>query len=317
MIIIEKDKHIKETEPFFSAIQAYDSWVLEQEFNNDQTTFISLGDLFHNALPTPKEYDEAEKFFAKSKFKKIILLAGNHDFSGTRNSHSILPLQNNPRIELILEPCQKVIEGKTFLFLPYYTQSSVLPPMKEYYSNLPEEYKINDYILYHFDDETIQYGKHKTGIDISYLKGTRVGGHIHKSQKNYELGMPVQSRFDEKGEKNNLLSIADKATYIEVPKFLDYYEVEYGKDLPKVEALYQIWDIKNAPSNKQARKFYKEKYSSIHIRDIEVKEQKEDEITHKGETKKSILEYFNYYIEKRTDLPDWTKDRLRELIQKR
>lgn len=302
MVLIEKDKHLKEAEPFFSAIKDYHNCVLDQEFNNENTTYISLGDLFHSSLPTPKEYDEMERFLNSSKFRKIYLIAGNHDYSGSKKSYSILPLQNNPRVKLVLEPTLIGIEHNSYLMLPHLPGSK----MKQVYENLPGNLSQADYILYHFEDETIQYGGHKNGINISYLRGKRIGGHIHKSQTNYELGMPVLSRYDERGDKNTLFSIENNVeSFIEIPKFLDYYSVEYGQELPAVEAKYPIWDVLNAPSTKLVD--MKDSY----IHKIEVVK-KDKNIETKSASR--IEDFLNNYISNRDDIIDWAKIRLRDLI---
>jgi len=316
MIIIEKDKHTKAKAPFWRAHIEYHKWFLEQDFNNENNTFISLGDLFDCAIPTPDEVDSIISLYAKSKFKKIYLLAGNHDYSDSLKVHSILPLRNNPRVELILEPCQKIIEGKKFFFMPHYVHSENFLPMREFYENPPSEFVENDYLCFHIEDETIQFGKNKTGIDLSKWKGKRLGGHIHKIQKNYELGMPVQSRFDEKGQINNLLCISDKEQYIPIPKFLDFYDAMYGEPLPKVEAMFPIWDIHDAPSSSEGRKYY----FGNHIRKVFVKNEKKDAVEIKKNQpakRKTLVEFFQEYIAKRTDLSSSTIDRLKNTISKK
>lgn len=314
MIIIEKDKHTINKQPFWNAHLDYHFWLLNQSFNNESNTFISLGDLFHNALPDPDEMDAIIALYEQSKFKKIYLLAGNHDWSDSKKSFSILPLRNNPRVELILEPCQKIIEGKKFMFMPHYVYSETFSPMKEYYQNPPQELIDNDYLCYHVEDETISFGKRKKGIDLSKWKGKRLGGHIHKIQHNYEIGMPIQSRFDEKGQKNNLFCISDKESFIDIPKFVDYYDIEYGQDVPEVEAKYPLWDIHNAPSVKAAKKLY----SNLFIHKVYIANKKQEEVQAKKESgSKALMNYFNNYISKRNDVPQYIQDKLREIIAKR
>jgi hypothetical protein len=169
MIIIEKDRHLCKEQPFFNAHKDLNDWYCSQDFNEPSTTFISLGDWFDTAIPNPEEVDESERFFNNTKFDKIYLLAGNHDFSTYEKTYSILPLRNNPRVEIITEPCVKTIQGKIFAFLPFIKN---LSHMRELYSNLSDEFVNAEYVCFHFEDETISFGKkgQKTGIDLSYLK---------------------------------------------------------------------------------------------------------------------------------------------------
>lgn len=37
MIIVEKDRHMKQEEPFFSAQVDYNNWFLDKDFNNEST----------------------------------------------------------------------------------------------------------------------------------------------------------------------------------------------------------------------------------------------------------------------------------------
>ena len=313
MIIVEKDRHMTRNEPFFSAHKDYDNWLINNSvLNSKENTYISLGDWYTLATPKPDEIDETERFFNEFHCHKIIL-AGNHDFSDTDKIWSIYPLANSVNTEIILEPCVRTIGNNTFAFLPFYKHLKNYPPMKEYYSNLGEEFVNADYVCYHFEDETINFGKNRKGIDISYLKGKRLGGHVHCSQKNYEIGMPIISRYDERNQKNNLFCIKDKEEFfIDIPKFIDYYSVEYGKKLSEIEAKYPIWNIESAPSRKQAKEFYNN-LKDYEIHEIKVLNKKEKQIeNHSNE--KSIISIFNDYIEKRKDLTTESISRLRQIV---
>lgn len=317
MIIIEKDKHLRREEPFFNAHKDYFDWLIHQSFNNNKNTFISLGDFFHTSHPTPDEVDLAIASLNKLLFKDMYILVGNHCYSSLLKTYSILPLANNPRVHIISKPCQIKIENKTFLFLPFYKDELFdIPPMKDYYSNLPKEFHTNDYICHHIEDETVSFGKKNTGIDLSYLTGKRIGGHIHKSLPNYEIGMPILSRADERGEKSTLFAIdGDKEFFISIPSLVDYYDVLYGEDLPEVEARYPLFDIIDAPSYKQARTFYREKNPAIRIHAIKLSEEKEESIKAIDNVSGiTIKDHFESYIEERTDLPEWAISKLRELV---
>lgn len=301
MIILEKDRHERGDSPFFEAHKFYNNWLLNKDFNNESTNFISLGDWFHSSHPTPEEIDEEMRFLSNSKMK-FFLLAGNHDWSGVLKQYSILSFRNLPNVEIICEPCVKTIEGKTFAFLPHYKNLKV---MKELYTNLSEEFINADYVCYHFEDET------QRGIDISYLKGKRFGGHIHTQCKNYELPMPITSRYDERGLDNGIYNLTE-GKIISVPKLIDYYDIEYGDEVPIGLAMFPMINIKNAPSKQLAQEKYKDNY----IHEIYVVNKKKEKIVSCVDEKKiSILDFFNNYIKDRNDLENSTKLRLKNYIR--
>ena len=301
MIILEKDRHERGDSPFFEAHKFYNDWLLDKDFNNESTNFISLGDWFHSSHPTPEEIDEEMRFLSNSKMK-FFLLAGNHDWSGVLKQYSILSFRNLSNVEIICEPCVKTIEGKTFAFLPHYKNLKV---MKELYTNLSEEFINADYVCYHFEDET------QHGIDISYLKGKRFGGHIHTQCKNYEIPMPITSRYDERGLDNGIYNLTEDKI-ISVPKLIDYYDIEYGDEIPIGLAMFPMINIKNAPSKQLAQEKYKDNY----IHEIYVVNKKKEKIVSCVDDKKiSILDFFNNYIKDRNDLEDSTKLRLKNCIR--
>jgi len=310
MIIVEKDRHMTRNEPFFSAQKDYNNWLVDSPYSKEDNTYISLGDWYSLATPKPDEIDETERFFKDFKPRKIIL-AGNHDFSDTDKLWSIYPLKNSDNTEIILEPCIKIIEGHTFAFLPFYKHLKDYPPMREYYSNLSDKFINAEYVCYHFEDETVSFGKNRKGIDLSYLKGKRLGGHVHCSQKNYEIGMPIISKYDERQQINNFFSIDDKKEYfIDIPKFVDFYSLEYGEEVRNVEAKYPIWNINNAPSRKQAF----EKYHELFIHDIKVANKKDHNIQSGLNQGSSILDFFKDYIGKRSDFTDDSVSKLKNII---
>ncbi len=301
MIILEKDRHERGDSPFFEAHKFYNNWLLDKDFNNESTNFVSLGDWFHSSHPTPEEIDEEMRFLSNSKMR-FFLLAGNHDWSGVLKQYSILSFRNLSNVEIICEPCVKTIEGKTFAFLPHYKNLKV---MKELYTNLSEEFINADYVCYHFEDET------QHGIDISYLKGKRFGGHIHTQCKNYELPMPITSRYDERGLDNGIYNLTE-GKIISVPKLIDYYDIEYGDEIPIGLAMFPMINVKNAPSKQLAQEKYKDNY----IHEIYVVNKKKEKIVSCVDEKKiSILDFFNNYIKDRNDLENSTKLRLKNYIR--
>lgn len=302
MILVEKDRHVRGQEPFFSAHKTYNDWFVKQDFDSKENVFISLGDWNHSSHPTPEEIDESMRFFNMSKIDKFFILGGNHDWSGVLKQYSILSFRNLSKVNVILEPCVHTIQGKTFAFLPHYKN---LKTMKELYTNLDDEYINADYVCYHFEDET------QGGIDISYLKGKKLGGHIHTKCKNYELPMPITSRYDERGLDNGLYNL-DEDKIIPAPKLIEYYDVEYGDEVGVGLTPFPLLNILNAPSKSLAEEKYKDNY----IHEIYVVNKKREKIRDYHEGKKtSIVDFFNNYIKDRDDLEDWASARLKNYIR--
>lgn len=319
MIVFCGDTHFRGEYPFFEAGKSFMDWFANQWWNTEENTLIHLGDVTHGSLITGKVYREVVDWFLnKLNFSRIIVLAGNHDYHRHSKSSSIDPLKALNDVEVYDTPQSIEVEGKHMLMLPYYYSSLVdgLPPMKDYYQSLPQEWTgIEwDYILGHYNDETEKvFG---TYIDTSYLKGKRILGHIHFPRGNY-IGTPVITRKDESGNNNQILvDDGKKLESYPTPRFLDYYEVTYSESLTEVEAEYPIWDVIDAPSEDAAY----EMYDSATIRKVHLKnERKKDESTEddNGEVgatqEKSVKEHMEDFFSKHS-YSDKTKEKVLEVL---
>lgn len=323
-IIVEKDRHMMFKEPFFSAQKAYIDWFLEQPWNNEENTFISLGDFFDKAYPQPPVYDLAHYWLSKAKFKRIIINVGNHDFrrdpKTKKVSLSVDPLSNDPRVEIISQPQQLNIDGVSAFVLPYLVSSTVEEKtMVDFYAKYIEDHKDhdNDYLFYHFEDEINAFHAHNA-VDLSLMKGKRCGGHLHMILPGYELGMPVNHRYDERGQKNTLLSINTNTLeekIVEVPKFLDYYSVSYPDALPEVDAVFPIWDIENCNLKEEDIKSY---YGDIFIRQInkEFKKEVSESKKVKNAERLSMKEWFELFV-KEKKIDSFLESKLKPIIERR
>ena len=93
---------------------------------------------------------------------------------------------------------------------------------------------------------------------------------------------------------------------------LDYYDFEYGDEIPIGLAMFPMINIKNAPSKSLAQEKYKDNY----IHEIKVVNKKQKEIINKSDEKKiSIIDFFNNYIKDRNDLESWTITRLKNCVR--
>ncbi|KKL93117.1 hypothetical protein LCGC14_1877880 [marine sediment metagenome] len=316
-IICCGDTHFKVESPFFEAGQSFMKWFVEQDFNNENNYLVHLGDVYHQSRPNPRVIKVVENWFLnKLKFKKMYILSGNHGYNRARNSYAGSPLTNFGNIELLKEPQTFNIESLKFLSLPYYYPFILkdIPPMEEYYSNLPEELRVKvDFIVSHVEDETSHFSDYY--CDLSYLKGQRISGHIHIPSGHF-LGSAFISRYDEKGKSGNLeiIDIETKNTkLIPIPRFLDYYDVNYPDSIPKVSAEFPIWNIHDISDKESVL----EQYPDIYIHEM-FKKQTRKKLKRKdiSTSKKSIMEYFKEYIQLNKYIDDRLESRLIELIKK-
>src|SRR5208282_965694 len=296
-IVFVGDFHVRREDPFFSSFISFKDWFSNLPLNNETNTLILTGDIFHYPVPKSQDFKTMGKLVLKDlKFKDIYICSGSHDYSRKYgNSLDVLSIFDN--VHPMLYPQQVEIEGKKFLFLPYYYRGqNDLPPMKEYYENLPEEMRTNDFIVGHFFEE------HEQGfgdfIDISYLKGTRIFGHRHIPMQDYYIGTPNITRFDEKGKDGHIeIYYQNFMSSIAVPKFLDYFDLDLEKDnsVPDKGIPYCIWDVYNCPNKSTAI----QKYGPIYLREVHKKIEEAGEYDKVRRTgKRTLHQYMIDYITK-------------------
>lgn len=281
-IIIEGDRHIKRKEPYFSALSLYSNWILEQDWNNKANSFMSVGDLFDTASPTPSEYKLIIKFIQESKFKKIYILAGNHDYSRTKEQFSLMPLEEFSNVEIIYREKALEINGVNLLMLPYFYPHlhEDVTTMEEYYGNLhntPLGKKQYDYILGHLYMEDM-FGSH---CDIMNLKGHIIAGHDHIARAVNDraeyIGVPLPTRISDKGQEFHLIELNESGkNYISIPKFIEYREVSYPDPLPETDSPFTIWDIKNVVSAETAKELYGKASDQLFIRELSYRKEVHD-----------------------------------------
>ena len=226
-------------------------WLFSQEFNNKNNYLLLLGDLCE--VNSPYELFEVfmDYFLNKSKFKKIYIVQGNHDCV---NLSTILALfRPLPNVEIITDVTSFKLENTNMIFLPYYNHEGTSKiPMVERYSNLESEFTENySYGFGHIEDDTEHFSK--KFCDTSKLKvSTWMNGHIHTSNiqnGGHYLGAPILNSSTESGKIPYIARInLESKDYelIEVPKFLEYYEVEYPNKLPKIDTKYGLFLVKNS-----------------------------------------------------------------------
>jgi len=268
-IVVVGDLHIRAKEPYFSSGKMFFEWFVKQPFNKKENVLVLLGDIFHESISNGDvNHLVIDIFLNQLKFHQIIVLQGNHDYSKQKGL-GIKPLLAFENVEIITKPEERFILGVKTLLLPfYYNRSNDLPPMEEYYSDLPQSFNRSyDFIFTHITDETQpMFGKF---INISYLNGKRVSGHIHFESKNY-LGSPLVTRKDEMGKICSIGVINSQSLImkkISVPRFIDFAYINFGDPLFRTGKNILLYIINNAPDNIQS---VLKKYGSVWIHEINI-----------------------------------------------
>ena len=249
--IICNDIHLQKSEPKRSQCLDFLEWLFSQDFNNKDNYLTFGGDLVE--INSPFECFEVfvDYFVNKSKFKKIFIVQGNHDCVNISTVLSLFrPLKN---VEIITDVTSFKLENTNMIFLPYYNHEGTSKiPMIERYSHLESEFtETYDFGISHVEDETNHFSK--KFCDTSKLKVKQwLNAHIHTenvTKGGHYLGSPTLNSSTESGKTPYIASIdLEKATYelIEVPKFMEYYEVSYPNPLPKIETKYGLFLVTNS-----------------------------------------------------------------------
>ena len=314
-IVVTADIHARIEDPFFTAHDLFFKWFLDDSgLNEKENTLIDLGDLFHNSRPNPRTIQQVNTFFQNLSIRSVYLQAGNHDYNADRHSWSIDAIPNSPTEDTIVykikNPMEIMISNKVRIyFFPFMPRRDIIEwtngeyrTLKDLYESYRDDSNFDpDFLFYHFPDETQAFGGIANGINLSWFKtGQLVGGDIH-IQTNRYIGTPFPTRKDEAGQTGHLLIIdteTKKVEYVEVPQFMDYPVVKYGKDLP--ESKYpRAYIFEDAPSRGAVYSRYEIEEPSIY-HEIKVKEDASKSILTGDSTEgKTVKDFFKELAEKK------------------
>jgi hypothetical protein len=291
-LIVVGDIHLQDKEPKKSNGIDTLNWIFDnKDLNNEKNDLVMLGDIAEINSPFKIYSVYVDLFTNKSRFNKIRIIQGNHDLM---NIDSILdlfsPLKN---VEVITD--WKIIDfyNTKILALPYYNhESTERKSMKEVYSHLYENEEIKDvefdYCMGHIEDETNHFSS-KNFCDLSQLKVKHfLHGHIHTcnlDKGGRYLGSACMNSSTEHGN-TKYLAIIDGETkefeLKEIPKFMEYYTVEYPNKLEKPKTRYAIFTVKGVLDknvaleeySKQAKElgfeFYTNKVLKQRVTEVEI-----------------------------------------------
>lgn len=238
---------------------------------------IVLGDLSDSALNPGMVVKQLEQFadICSRKFKKTFILKGNHDeklYQGVPHlSFEFFKLKSN--ITVLDTPAEVLnIEGYKILSLPFYSYRTDLPPLWDYYANLPDSISSQQYdlVIGHFADTSAPVFEHQ--VDITYLQ-TKITalGHIHTRSSAHYVGSLFPCKISEQTGKSRavweLHKEGDKLKKKEIPlpSFCEYAFIDYPEALPETDPnKVIIWTVNNCDVESVAKEFYK----GVHIRGV-------------------------------------------------
>jgi hypothetical protein len=258
-MLVIADLHIKEKEPFLSAIKK-----LFEDLNtfNPDEILVFLGDEFDNSSPSWSCFALFAEFISSRK-NDVYILNGNHTYS-KRKGFVLEGFSNFKNVHIILTPTVYDIEGKKCLFLPYLEVDN-----KVYYTDykFSETENFFDYIFTHLTPWKVAFGEE--GIDFNNLKGTFIHGHIHMQldfKDDYEnkhmiVGVPIPTRHLEQLQKHRILEIKNgNVNIIYIPQYFTYETLQFGEEPSNKN---NILNVKNVPSWEALYKTYRQ----YHIRE--------------------------------------------------
>lgn len=253
-LVVVGDIHLQSKSPKYENALDVLNWIFEQDFNDEKNELLLLGDLAEVGSPYEIYSVYVDLFTNRSKFHKIRIIQGNHD---SVNLSSILSLFSPlPNVEVIQD--WRIIDfyNCKILALPFYNHEGVADkqPMTEVYSNLYKNEELMnmeiDYCCGHLESDRCHFAKKY--CDLSKLTNVKhfLHGHIHNCDidKGY-LGSACMNSVSESGVDKKIAIIdgeTKECEFITLPKYLEYYSVEYPNPLPKIDTKYGIFLVTNS-----------------------------------------------------------------------
>lgn len=276
--------------------------------SKDREELLCLGDCTDSAILPGKEIAQLKRFveIAKSKFKKVYLMVGNHDYKLYKNKPQLsFEFVEQDGIIILREPAQVLdICGLHILSLPFYSHRLDLPAMGEYYSKLPDDYKQQHYDVifgHFFDTSTTSF---EQTIDISYLSSDYIAlGHQHTRTSPHYIGSIFPSKVSENDsiEPRSVWVFEKKENHtikkeVKMPCFGEYVTIDYPNPLPPSTANISIYTVTGCNCESLARSLYG---NDIFIRGIEmknIKKNKEETASDKNFVMEDPVKIFNEWI---------------------
>lgn len=301
--------HKRKNERLDDCLAALD-WVFQTAKENKISNILFGGDLFHDRqkieIYTYQKTFEVFKKHLESYDFNLYLVLGNHDlwFNEKTSISSVVPFSSLPGVEIIFNPCRKIIDGITWDFIPF-THNPIAA--LEY---LKAEAGKPQYALGHLAiDGACLHGSHASDVAIEH-DGDMVSispnlfgfykyvflGHYHKEQKigpNMEyVGSPLELSFGECFEEKHIIIFDaenNKRKYVTnnfspkhlviKPEDIDQYDLKGNFVRLKIEDM----------SSADLMSMRKEIIDKNSLASLEIKQQKNRDQQHLISDAKSIL----------------------------
>ena len=208
-LFVVGDMHLNSNNEIkYKQTKMFMEWFKNQDFNDKNNSVLFLGDLieFNSSYEAIGYMDN---WFNELKFKKILIIEGNHDKTPYDNIMNCF--KSNKRIQFFSQPTVYDDEDLNlkYLFLPHYDcEGTNYVDMYKRYSNLYKEEEFNqtfDYGFGHITDETQNFGNGEF-CDTSKLNVDKwLLGHIHngnfQDKKGHYLGSVIKNSSAENNQK--------------------------------------------------------------------------------------------------------------------
>lgn len=319
-LVVCGDIHLQSKSPKYDNVIDTLDWIFNNKnLNNENNEILFLGDLCEINSPFSCFEKFVDYFVNRSHFNQIYLLTGNHDVANLDNVLALFrPLKN---VKVITDWEIIKFYNCNLLLLPHFNHEgtnklSMIETYSNLYKTLTEEF---DYGFSHVEDETQHFSKRF--VDVSKLNVKQwLNGHIHNGNAwngGHYLGSACANSVAEHGVDKKIAIIdgeTKECEFVTLPKFLEYYSVEYGKPLPKIDTKYGIFIIINSIVNrneailhyeqeaeKHGYKFYCRKVLTKKLKSVEL-----DEIENTSE--KLTFEQFAKSVELSDSISDICKE---------
>jgi hypothetical protein len=267
-------------DPHFSCSQdwripvgdAFLNWFEHIITDPTEDSLLCLGDFSDEATNSGNVIDQLERFaqICQKKFMYSFFLVGNHDYKLIKNKPqlSFKFVSRKLNIHILSTPAEiTLIDGLKILSLPHYSYRTDIPPMEDFYSNLPASIREQtfDLVVGHFADTSVPvFGK---AIDISYLKTQYIAlGHIHTRIGDHYIGSVAPCKISElEGGRGiwkfkRVRGVIQKED-IPIPSFCEYKSIEYPNPLPAVSnSPIIIWTVIGCENDTLAKNCYPEAF---------------------------------------------------------
>jgi len=286
MIIVLGDIHFRSDYAWFKeAAEKFLEWFESWEYNKQVHELILLGDLVERSVNGGTVISFIEKLANVSKFKKVHILVGNHDFKRIEGRFQLAYefLRERPSIVIYEEFRVAKIGGLDCAMLPHISPSPEITNPYAYFSSLYKEHKA-DIVFGHVQDETLS-GRSVSNLDK--ISKHLCLGHIHVRSNERYIGSIYPSNPIQNGPRyfrtySKIKGSIHMREY-PLPNFLTFKAIKYGdKIVNDDDCLVPVYIVNEAPPESLRTS----DYSGVHIRKyVRSQSKKLDEMCSKLERK--------------------------------